>query len=197
MLRAAPVMYETGFWPAAVVVFKFTANVGAWLAADWAIGELFSGAEDATEEQGSEAAEPVTEGYRQLSLQQLDNLQTRGNVMLSGPPLAIYTKMVQEAREAMNEPGLTMADAAAFRTMLFRYTYKHGNCDAFPAESEVCENYKIKWPGKVTPTPAKVPGKPGKPSLQDKPILAGKKQSNVLPYVALGAAALVVFYLVK
>tara|TARA_R110000751_G_scaffold245580_1_gene345572 strand:+ start:823 stop:1431 length:609 start_codon:yes stop_codon:yes gene_type:complete len=191
---------ESGLWPLVVPVFKFIATLGAWEAAAWGIGELIDGAEEAEDATGNQAGEPVTAGYRAQTLSQMKGLLARGDAMLSGSSLTLYKQMIKEATEAINDPALTMADAAAFRTMLFRYTVKHGDCSAFPGELDWCEAYKKKWPGKVT-----ILSKAEKPKNTTAPVLdaavaaasVAPQASRVPVWVYFGAAGLAVWYFTK
>jgi hypothetical protein len=183
---------ETGFWPLVVPVFKFVASLGAWEAAAWGIGELLDGAEEAEKSTGDEAGDPVTAGHRKYTLAQMKNLKVRGVKMLSGPPLAIYKKMVEEARVAIQDPALTMADAAAFRTMLFRYTVKHGDCTVFPKEIAWCEDYKKKWPGKKTGS-----SQVKKPQNVPTDVSPLPRKSNTAPYLIIGGIAVAIWFFTK
>lgn len=186
---------ESGLWPFVVPVFKFVATLGAWEAAAWGIGELIDGAEEAEALTGDQAGEPVTGGYRAQTLSQMKGLSARGDAMLSGSSLTLYKQMIKEATEAINDPALTMADAAAFRTMLFRYTVKHGDCSVFPGELAWCEEYKKKWPGKVTAT-----SKAKKPTKKDEPITVpgvAPRAPRVPVWVYFGAAGLAIWYFTK
>ena len=155
---------ESGIAPIVIPVFKWVVvNVGSWIAIDWAIGELTDTEEEAIASAGPEGPLKATDGYRKQSLQQLNALETRGKKMLGGKRLALYLALVADARKAIaNDPELTIADASAFRTSLFRYTVKHGNCDVFPSERAYCEQYKKKWPGTVTASEEAGPATAGK-----------------------------------
>ena len=190
--------YETGFapllalWPAAKWL---AAQTAVWVAADFAITELTSTAEEASEEAGAAAGLQVTSGYRAQTLQQIDALEERGKKTLKGTKyLALYLALVADARKAIKSPSLTVGEAVAFRFALYNYTLKHGDCSTFKGEKILCDTYRKKHGGSsAAPKKARVPG------LKTAPAVTTIPSGPSVPLIigATAAAALVAWLLFK
>ena len=181
-------------------VFKFVGTIAAWVAADYGISELMADEEAAKKETGTKAGDPVTPGHRSYTASQISGLEARGKAPLSGKYRDLYAALIADTKKAIQDPALTMADAAAFRRALFNYTLKHGDCSTYPSEIVECELYKLNHPAaKSGKAPAKLPKDPpeSSPDARSFPVLQAAPSGSLLPVLVLAAVAGLVWFAFK
>ena len=178
-------------------VFKFVGTIAAWVAADYGISELMADEEAAKKETGTKAGDPVTPGHRSYTASQISGLEARGKATLSGKYRDLYAALIADTKKAIQDPALTMADAAAFRRALFNYTLKHGDCSTYPSEEAECLQYKAKHPAaKDVAVIPPINGGSTKPAAHSYQAIS-QPSSPMLPLLALAAAAAVFWYAFK
>jgi hypothetical protein len=183
-------------------VFKFVGTIAAWVAADYGLSELMADEKAAKKETGTKAGDLVTPGHRAYTASQITGLAARGKATLSGQYRALYAALIADTKKAIQDPALTMADAAAFRRALFNYTLKHGDCATYPSEIVECQIYKLNHPAKKG-SKAQGPPKPGgktntKETTEPLPqFQTAPKTGPLVPVLALAAAGLVLWLVFK
>tara|TARA_R110000824_G_scaffold167732_9_gene344778 strand:- start:196 stop:1011 length:816 start_codon:yes stop_codon:yes gene_type:complete len=199
--------HESGLWPALIWLGKAIGYAGVWIAAEWGIEELLETEAEVDASAGKKGSpqanatgidDPLSvhPSAQKQALTQAPGFKARGEALLSGPYRAIYLNMLNSWKAKIIEGKLTGREEAGLRTLLYKYTLKHGNCEAKdaggalflnPSEVAACEKYKKAHP----------PGAPGASPSEIAAASAGGAAPKWLPLVLIGGAALLLFFMTK
>lgn len=202
---------ESGLiWAAALpvlgkLVVDGVVTLALWLGISWAVSELEEteaevsgqvGAPGSAQAQISGVDAPMSASVRAMHRAQVGALEARGEAMLSGPRLTIYRALIADTVGLLATPSATSRAASSVRALLFRYTLKNGDCDAFPQEREECAAYQERHGG-GTSTANVLAGASGAPPGGALPAGAppgiAAPTSWILPAAALAILGLLIF----